>query len=151
MHLAKESDSILILEEIYGGVRKEATRAEIDDKKTRTKGAWAELALKFNSNDWNPTNDEDDSRVAMLDPSHAPTKPFSPEEVRAIFSDNRTKYTRFYSNYHQSGNIEEGKAGEGDEIFFNNFVKGNLVFYYMHLLLKLPVPSVNIAAAVSPL
>ena len=93
IHLAADEDSQRILEEIFGGVPKDAAREALDDKTRRTKSLWSELADEFfNNKDWKPLNEQSDSRVSEINPSIPPVEPFSPEDVRSLFSSMRTKY-----------------------------------------------------------
>ena len=78
-----------------------------------------------------PINQQDDSRIRTIEPGLVPNDSIEPEQLRSLFSSLRTQYTIFYNNYHRSGNLTEGD-GEGDDDFFVNFVKGDMVYYYMH-------------------
>jgi hypothetical protein len=73
--------------------------------------------------------------VETINPRAAPVEPLAPEKLRALFSALHTQYSLFNSRYHLSGQIEEGN-GEGDDDFFENFVRGDILYMYMHLLFK---------------
>jgi hypothetical protein len=135
-HMALDSDCVSLLELIFGGPPRGERRAALDDKSTRALSHWKRLAdEKFNNADWKPQNSVLDSRVQDIDPSRAPLEPFAPEKLRALFSSMRTQYTVFTRRYHMSGLLVEGN-GEGDDDFFENFVKGDTVYFYMHLIYK---------------
>ena len=126
-HMALEPDCIPILESIYGGPPKGARRATLDDKTSRVPEAWKLLCDKwFNNLDWKPQNPQFDNRLNGINPVDPPVEPFSPEKLRALFSSMRTQFSVFTNNYHKSGFIEEGD-GEGDDDFFDNFVRGDFV------------------------
>jgi hypothetical protein len=134
MHLADDPDSVQILEHIFGGVGADSRRVELDDKSSRPINQWGLLCDKFfNLQTWCPVNEQEDHRVNGIDPRAAPTEPYTAEELRTLFSSLRTNYSVFYARYHASGHNEEGN-GEGDDIFFKNFVRSDNVYYYMHLL-----------------
>ncbi|KAJ1426018.1 hypothetical protein B484DRAFT_464354, partial [Ochromonadaceae sp. CCMP2298] len=129
-HLADETASTSILELIFGGVTKKARRETLDDKSTRNKDLWKLLCDDFfNSPNWMPENEQTDTKVSTINPRAAPLEPYAPEKLRALFSALRTQYTIFNSRYHLSGQIEEGN-GAGDDDFFDNFVRGDIVYMY---------------------
>jgi hypothetical protein len=135
MHVTDDPECIAFLELIFGGVNKKARREMLDDKSTRTLGNWKTLPDdKFNNPMWRPENTQSDGRVSSIDPSNPPLLPYLPEQLRTLFSGLRTQYSIFYDRYHRSDNLVEGD-GEGADEFFNNFVRGDVVYFYMHLLL----------------
>ena len=77
MHLAEDPDSTLLLEEIFGGVSKEARRAQLDNKATRTASQWKDLADEyFNNPDWVPENTQEDERVSSINPKLPPDESY---------------------------------------------------------------------------
>lgn len=128
VHLAKDPETIGILEIIFSGVTKIARRTVTDDKTTRNASIWNMLCGKyFNNIDWRPENDVDDSRVSSLNPTLPPSEPYAPEKLRTLFCTMRTQYSLYYDRYHRSGQIVEGD-GDGDDDFFENFVRGNCAY-----------------------
>lgn len=134
-HLVLEEGSKAYLDLIFGAVNKNLRRAELDDKSLRTIEHWRYLCAEFYNNvAWKPLNGCDDQRCYQLDPSHAPETPLTGEQLRAMFTDVRGKYTRMYANWKQSGNIEQGADnGEGDDDFYENFCGKDSVYLYIHL------------------
>jgi hypothetical protein len=135
-HLADDAQATGYLEVIFGGVGKAARRAEVDDKVTRTLGNWKHLCDNFfNSDSWTPQNCFDNTRVSEICPSRPPEVPFSPEELRSLFSKMRSQYSLFNDRYHRSGQLVDGE-GDGDDDFFSNFAGSDAVYLYAHLLFK---------------
>ena len=74
--MAVDSSTVRILDQIFGGVTKDARRAVLDDKSQRTLGLWGVLATTFfNSDSWEPQPGFIDTRVADIDPSKPPPPP----------------------------------------------------------------------------
>ncbi|KAJ1408884.1 hypothetical protein B484DRAFT_403413 [Ochromonadaceae sp. CCMP2298] len=135
-HMAEDPAASGFLEVIFRGANKKARREQLDDKNTRTPSVWKTLSDDyFNNPGWKPENCQTDSRVESINPALAPSEPWEPEKVRTLFSALRTQYSIFNDRYHRSGQIEEGE-GDGDDDFFQNFVRGDIVYFYMHLLFK---------------
>jgi hypothetical protein len=142
MHMAEDPASEGFLEVIFGGVTKKARREQLDEKSTRTVGIWKTLSDDFFDNaNWKPENTQTDSRVQSIQPGAVPAVLFGPEKLRTLFSELRTQYTIFSTRFHASGQVAEGEDhGEGDDDFFVNYVRGDIVFFYMHLLFKGKAP-----------
>ena len=139
-HLADDPLSVGYLDLIFGGVKKSARRAEVDDKSTRAINQWQHLADEFyNRAGWAPENEFVDSRLSDIDPSKPPPEPYSAEQLRKLFSSMRTAYSVFNDRYHRSGQLEEGD-GDGDDDFFENFSGRDVVYLYAHKLFKAQPP-----------
>ncbi len=135
VHLVLDEICRPLMDLIFGGVTKELRRQMVDDKTLRTIEQWRHVADTFYNNIlWKPQSVCDDTRCTGLDPSQAPTTPLSPEQLRALFTDVRTKYTKLNANYKASGQLQEGlDHGDGDDDFWLNFCRQDPVYFYVHL------------------
>ena len=97
------------------------TRSAIDDPQLRNPQLWETLATDyFNNAAYRPENDVNDERVAHLDPSKAPTTPWTGSALRQAFSTLRSKMTVLSNNFHRSGKITEGADhADGDDDFYD--------------------------------
>jgi hypothetical protein len=131
-HLASDPRAVGYLEFIFGGVNKQARRAQLDDKTSRAINNWQILCDDFfNSPSWCPENEFEDSRLVDIDPSMPPAEPFAPEKLRKLFSKMRSDYSTFHDRYHRSGQLVEG-----DDDFFEKFSGSDAVYLYAHLMFK---------------
>ena len=82
-HLADDPLSVGYLDLIFGGVKKRARRAEVDDKSLRAVNHWLYLVDEFNNRaGWAPENEFVDSRLSDIDPSKPSPGPYSVERYR---------------------------------------------------------------------
>lgn len=107
-----------LLEQIFqGGI----SRQDLDNKELRPSAIWERLAKDYvNNPDWEPeVYKVNDARLDALNinPLLVPSEPMTGEELRTMYSNMRTQYTKIYMNYKQSGKIEETVDGEAGRTY----------------------------------
>ena len=84
-------------------------RVALDNPSERTAALWDRLAAEyFNSDSFNPVNEQTDVRIVDIDPSRPPEVPISGTNLRKQFSWLRTKMTKLFEDFKRSGQIMEG-------------------------------------------
>lgn len=72
-HFANDTRAVGYSELIFGGISKQARRAELDDKSSRIINHWQILCDEFfNRANWAPENEFSDTRLIDIDPSKPP-------------------------------------------------------------------------------
>ena len=80
MHMAKDHDASILLDEIFDGSDKKSRRETLYNKTTRTPSLWKFLAdAYFNNISWTPVNEQEDNRVKHIDPFNAHETPWTPK------------------------------------------------------------------------
>lgn len=126
VHLVADDMAVEILNEVFPPAAVGKKKAE-DGKQVMVPNLWNSLAKSFfNSKEWRPVNVSSDPKLSHLNPSSAPSMPYTGSQLRTLFHTLRTQYS--LAQHHH----EELVQCCGGEMEFSH--KDDVVLRYMHVL-----------------